>query len=157
MLHLSESPPRPLVPVGRAYSELDQYEFSSQHSKLPSYVALNLWNWAGQVNINKKKKKKKKKNMCMVLGPTVCITKLQSSFTVERTGPVWSLPPGSCLTLDQGHGEPTATWESSLSVAALPSLSASLGARYPSVFWGLGRQVQWFTFLWLSLSHDTNT
>ena len=82
----------------------------------------------------KKKEKKKKKNMCMVLGPTVCITKLQSSFTVERTGPVWSLPPGSCLTLDQGHGEPTATWESSLSVAALPSLSASLGARYPSVF-----------------------
>ena len=152
MLHLAESSPT-MVPVGRAYSELEQYEFSSEQSKLPSYVALNLWNWAGQININLKKKKEQ--NMCMVLGPTVCITKLQSCFTVERTGPVWSLPPGSCLTMDQGHREPTATWES-LSVA-VQSLSASLGTRYLSVFWGLGRQVWWFTFLWLSLSHDTIT
>lgn len=86
------------------------------------------------------------KKKFVVLGPTVWITKLHSCFTVERTGSVWSLPPGSCLTLDQGHGWPTATWESSLSVAAPPP-SASLGARHPSVFRGLGRQVRWLTFL----------
>lgn len=89
---------------------------------------------------------KKHKQTFVVLGPTVWITKLQSCFTVERTGSVWSLPPGSCLTLDQGHGEPTATWESSLAVAAPPP-SASLGARHPSVFWELGRQVRWLTLL----------
>lgn len=128
--------PAPLVPVGRAYSELEQYEFSSEH--LQAHVCC-----LESMKLGRPSQYQLKKNLWS-LGQLLT-TKLHSCFTVERTGSVWSLPPGELFDLDQGHGWPTATWESSLlSVVALLHQHHCGTQRISR---GLGRQVRWLTFL----------